>query len=50
MIGTLNHIYVVDLIWQAHLERRDHGFKVRNVLRGAAGMAAGDLDFRYSIF
>ncbi len=19
--GTLNHIYVVDLIWQAHLER-----------------------------
>ena len=32
MIGTLNHIYVVDLIWQAHLERRDHGFKARNVL------------------
>ena len=32
MIGTLNHIYVVDLIWQAHLEARDHGFKARNVL------------------
>jgi uncharacterized damage-inducible protein DinB len=32
MIGTLNHIYVVDLIWQAHLEQRDHGFKARNVL------------------
>jgi uncharacterized damage-inducible protein DinB len=32
MIGTLNHIYVVDLIWQAHLEGRAHGFKVRNVL------------------
>src|SRR6201996_6591487 len=31
MIGTLNHIYVVDLIWQAHLEGRDHGFKARNV-------------------
>ncbi len=26
MIGTLNHIYLVDLIWQAHLEGRDHGF------------------------
>jgi uncharacterized damage-inducible protein DinB len=22
IIGTLNHIYVVDLIWQAHLEGR----------------------------
>ena len=32
IIGTLNHIYVVDLIWQAHLEGRDHGFKARNVL------------------
>lgn|ERR1700683_3806291 len=32
IIGTLNHIYVVDLIWQAHLEGRPHGFKVRNVL------------------
>jgi len=32
MIGTLNHIFVVDLIWQAHLERREHGFKARNVV------------------
>jgi uncharacterized damage-inducible protein DinB len=32
IIGTLNHIYVVDLIWQAHLEGREHGFKVRNIL------------------
>ena len=32
MIGTLNHIYVVDLIWQAHLEQRAHGFKARNVV------------------
>ena len=31
MIGTLNHIYVVDLIWQAHLEGREHGFKARNI-------------------
>ena len=31
MVGTLNHIYVVDLIWQAHLEGREHGFKARNV-------------------
>ncbi len=26
IIGTLNHIYVVDLIWRAHLEGREHGF------------------------
>jgi uncharacterized damage-inducible protein DinB len=32
VIGTLNHIYVVDLIWQAHLEGRGHGFKARNVV------------------
>jgi len=32
IIGTLNHSYVVDLIWQAHLERREHGFKARNVV------------------
>jgi uncharacterized damage-inducible protein DinB len=32
MIGTLNHIYVVDLIWQAHLERRPHGFTARNLV------------------
>jgi uncharacterized damage-inducible protein DinB len=32
IIGTLNHIYVVDLIWQAHLEGREHGFKARNIL------------------
>jgi uncharacterized damage-inducible protein DinB len=32
IIGTLNHIYVVDLIWQAHLEGREHGFRARNIL------------------
>src|ERR1700751_572932 len=32
MIGTLNHIYVVDLIWKAHLERKEHGFTARNVV------------------
>jgi len=32
IIGTLNHTYVVDLIWQAHLEGREHGFKARGVL------------------
>jgi uncharacterized damage-inducible protein DinB len=31
IVGTLNHIYVVDLIWQAHLEGREHGLKARNV-------------------
>lgn len=29
MIATLNHIYVVDRIWQAHLQHREHGFKSR---------------------
>ncbi len=32
MVGTLNHNYVIDLIWQAHLEGREHGFAARNVL------------------
>lgn len=30
MVHTLNHIYVVDRIWQAHLEGRDHGYQARN--------------------
>jgi uncharacterized damage-inducible protein DinB len=30
MVHTLNHLYVIDLIWQAHLEGRDHGFTARN--------------------
>jgi uncharacterized damage-inducible protein DinB len=30
MVHTLNHIYVIDRIWQAHLEGRDHGFEARN--------------------
>jgi uncharacterized damage-inducible protein DinB len=32
MIGTLNHNYLIDLIWQAHLEGRDHGFAARNLV------------------
>jgi uncharacterized damage-inducible protein DinB len=46
MLHTLNHAYVVDQIWQAHLEQRPHGFKARNTdshpplteLRRAQGM------------
>ncbi len=30
MVHTLNHIYVIDRIWQAHLEGRDHGYEARN--------------------
>ncbi len=30
MAHTLNHCYVVGLIWQAHLEGREHGFSARN--------------------
>jgi uncharacterized damage-inducible protein DinB len=32
MIGALNHNLVVDLIWQAHLEGRAHGFTARNLV------------------
>ena len=30
MVHTLNHLYVVDQIFQAHLEARPHGFTARN--------------------
>jgi uncharacterized damage-inducible protein DinB len=30
MVHTLNHNYVIDLIWQAHLEGREHGFSARD--------------------
>ena len=30
MVHTLNHIYMIDVIWQAHLEGRDDGLTVRN--------------------
>jgi uncharacterized damage-inducible protein DinB len=30
MVHTLNHNYVIDRIWQAHLEGRDHGYSARN--------------------
>jgi uncharacterized damage-inducible protein DinB len=32
MIGTLNHMYVVDCLWQAHLEGRGHSFKTSHDL------------------
>jgi uncharacterized damage-inducible protein DinB len=30
MVHTLNHNYVIDRIWQAHLEAREHGYDARN--------------------
>ena len=30
MLHTLNHNYVIDRIFQAHLEGRDHGYTARN--------------------
>ena len=32
IIGTLNHNLLIDLVWQAHLEGRPHGFAARNVV------------------
>jgi uncharacterized damage-inducible protein DinB len=29
IVHTLDHIYIVDRIFQAHLERRDHGYTAR---------------------
>ena len=29
LIRTLNHVYTMDLVWQAHLEGRPHGFTTR---------------------
>jgi uncharacterized damage-inducible protein DinB len=30
MLHTLNHVHVIDLIFQAHLQGRPHGFTARN--------------------
>jgi uncharacterized damage-inducible protein DinB len=32
IVNTLNHSYVVDLIWRAHLEGRNHPFTSRRVI------------------
>lgn len=32
MVNTLNHLYVVDKIWQAHLEKREHGIPALNTV------------------
>ena len=32
MVNTLNHLYVVDLIWQGHLEMRTHGIPALNTV------------------
>ena len=32
MVNTLNHLYTVDLIWQAHLEGRAHGIPALNTV------------------
>jgi uncharacterized damage-inducible protein DinB len=32
MVHTLNHNYVIDAIWQAHLEGRAHGYAARNTV------------------
>jgi uncharacterized damage-inducible protein DinB len=29
LIRTLNHVHTIDLVWQAHLEGRPHGFTTR---------------------
>jgi len=30
MIHTLNHVFVIDSVFQAHLQGRDHGYSARN--------------------
>ncbi len=31
LIRTLNHVYTIDLVWQAHLVGRAHGFTTRTL-------------------
>ena len=47
MVNTLNHLYTVDVIWQAHLEGRDHGIPALKTvlhpeLRGPLARASRD--------
>jgi uncharacterized damage-inducible protein DinB len=30
ILRTLNHVYVMDLVWRAHLQGASHGFNTRN--------------------
>src|ERR1700735_1040633 len=32
ILGTLNHSYLIDTIWQAHIKGRAHGFGARNIV------------------
>jgi uncharacterized damage-inducible protein DinB len=32
MVNTLNHLYATDLIWQAHLQGREHGIPALNTV------------------
>jgi uncharacterized damage-inducible protein DinB len=32
IIGTLNRNYLIDRVWRAHVEGRDHGFSARNLM------------------
>lgn len=32
IVGTLNHTYLIDRVWQAHVEGRDHGITKRNLV------------------
>ncbi|MBI4195588.1 MAG: DinB family protein [Betaproteobacteria bacterium] len=32
MVNTLNHLYTVDLIWQSHIECRNHGITALNTV------------------
>lgn len=54
MVGTLNHLYVIDLMWQAHIEGRPHGFtrrddvlypKLDDLLRAQQALDAWYLDW-----
>jgi uncharacterized damage-inducible protein DinB len=51
MVNTLNHLYVVDLIWRAHLEGREHGIAALNTVLhadlGALWRAQQEIDAWY---
>ena len=51
MVNTLNHLYAVDLIWQAHLQGREHGIQTLNTVLhtdlAQLGQAQKVIDFWY---
>jgi len=49
MVHTLNHVFVVDDIFRAHLEGREHGYAARNTPRRLCWMRCGSNSSKWMI-